>query len=355
MFNHMASKAFQVERLSEFDNHKVVSFIHDSKSGLKGFIAIHSVNSNYPSFGATRFWHYDADVEALSDALRLSRMMSYKSALADLPYGGAKGVIMHPYSRVKDRKQLLQAYAQRVNYLGGRFVTGTDVGLNGKDIQVMRQESSYIVGTKVNPEQFTGLGIFYSIQECLGEIFGTDKISGRSFAIQGLGKVGSELLRLLYQRGGKVFAADISRKKIEQVRKSFPKIEIVKPADIHKLEVDVYSPCALSNALNILRAKQLRCKIVAGGANNQLANERVGEVLYERGILYAPDYVINAGGLISVVDEYENKSSNTKRLSERVSAIKSRVRKILNESKKQNLPPNVIADEMGRNIISKYQ
>jgi len=304
-----------IEKLPEFDNHESVSSFEDKASGLKGFIAIHRRNGDFPSFGATRFWHYDRPEEALKDALRLSQMMSYKAALAGLPYGGAKGVIISPSpdnNSISPQKKadILKAYANQVNYLGGRFITGTDVGITQEDLSIMAAHSPYMVGLHADPTKFTALGLFESIKICLQRVFGTNNIEGRSFAIQGIGKIGRAIAELLYQEGAKIFATDLKEKRLKELKRKLPRINLVAPSDIHKQKVDCFCPCALSGSLNKKTVPQLRCKIVAGGANNQLESNSIGRLLFERDILYAPDYLVNAGGLISVVDEYENIGKN---------------------------------------------
>ena len=346
----------QIEKLPEFDNHKFVANLLDKKQGLHGFIAIHRGNTNLPSFGATRFWHYNSQEAALEDALRLSRLMSYKAAMAGLSYGGAKGVIMSPKSSIepREKQKILEAYAKQVNRLNGRFITGTDVGINQKELMIMKKNSRFMVGIRSNPTKFTALGLFSAIEVCLQEFFGKKEISGHSFAIQGVGKIGLGLLRLLYPHGANIFISDINIKKLRAAKKEFPQIKIKQPSEIQKQKVDCFVPCALSNVVNMTTLSQFRCKIIAGGANNQLENSRVGRLLHNQGILYAPDYIVNAGGLISVVDEYEHKGHQQKRVSRRIAIIPKNLRKILKSSKRSNNPPFEIANAMAENIFNKY-
>lgn len=341
---------------SEFDNHSFVLFLNDVNIGLRGFIAVHrKKEENIPSFGATRIWHYDSDEEAVNDVLRLSRIMSYKSALAGLPYTGAKGVIMLN-SRIfneNERKKILETYAENVNRLNGQFITGTDVGLTQKDLQIMKKKSKYIVGFNDNSTEFTSLGIFYAIKLCLNKIFGNENIAGRSFAIQGLGKIGSSIIDYIYNDADKIFASDTDKKIVNLVKKKYPKIKIVEPSEIYKQKVDVFSPCALGHSLNSKTIADLSCKIIAGGANNQLQNEEIGELLHKLGILYAPDYIINAGGLISVTDEFEHKVYNRNRVMKKVFNIQDTLNKIFKLSAKEKKAPNIIADKMAEKIINK--
>ena len=347
----MSNQKFNFRRLPEFDNHKFVSYIHDSRSGLQGFIALHRGDKKQPSFGATRLWKYSSELEALEEVLKLSRAMTYKNALSGLKYGGGKGVIICP--PCKKSAKLLKSYAERLNYLGGNFITGADVGLNEHNIKIMRRHTSFVLGVSSIPEKYTASGLFLAIQACLKEVFGTEEVEGRTFAIQGIGNVGREILSLLYKQNAKVFIADIDKKKIKIAKKLFPKIQIIKPSEIHKQKVDVYSPCALSHAINFKNISQLRCKIIAGGANNQLENPRVGNLLHQLGILYAPDYLINAGGLISVVDEYEHKNHNSRRVNQRLLGIKKTLTKVIKMSERKKSPTNLIADQLAEKIINR--
>lgn len=341
-------KMAQLKNFTQFDNHEAVFEITDQKSGLRGFIAIHRINKDKPSFGATRFWRYPSYEDALRDALDLSRLMSYKSALAGLPYGGAKGVIMSPSSHMKlrDKNEILKAYSKEVTALNGKFITGTDVGLYQHNVTLMRKYSPFMVGLRSNPTKFTAFGILFAIEVCVKEAFDRDEIAGHSFAIQGVGKIGFGILKLVYPFAQDIFVADINKKRLALVKRKFSKVKIVKPNVIHKQQVDVYVPCALSGVLNAQTIPQLQCKIVAGGANNQLENSASGDMLHKKGILYAPDYAVNAGGLISVVDEYENTRYNEKRIMARIMNIKSMLQKIFDESKALHRPTHEIANRI---------
>ncbi len=336
----------QIYKLPDFDNHKLVVYVNDNKSGLRGFIAVHRGNAHIPSFGATRYWNYKNDDEALNDALRLSRTMSYKSALAGLNYGGAKATLIKNVNSQRNHKSLLKAYADKVNYLNGRFVTGTDVGITDEDVKTMRRYSKFFVGVNSDPARFTALGVFYSIDVCVKEIFGSATLSDRTFAIKGLGKTGGGLLKLLYPHTKNIFVADINKERVEYAKNKYPAIQVIDPEEIDKYEVDVFCPCALGNAINTDNISKLKCRIICGSANNQLETDKLGEKLYKLGILYAPDYVVNAAGLISVVDEYENNGSSVSRISQRVKSIKTSLKKVLEESKRKHIATNLIANEM---------
>ena len=346
----------QFKNRPEYDKHLSIYELTEQTDGLLGYIAIHRKNIGKPSFGATRFWHYSKKEDALGDALNLSKLMSYKAAISGLPYGGAKGVIMAPRQFTPSQKdKILKAYAEAVNSLNGNFVTGTDVGLDIKELKVMRTVSRNMVGVTANPTKFTALGLYLGIQTALKEIFGSTNIAGKSFAIQGVGKIGATLLDLIYPHTTNIYVSDIDLLRVNDIKKNFPEVKIVKSSEIHRQPVDVFSPCALSNIINSKSIGELNCAIVAGGANNQLGTKKDGSALYKRGVLYAPDYVINAGGLISVIDEYEHKRYNESRIVRKVRTISSSLEKIFSQSKHRSISPSEISDEMAEKIFDTYQ
>lgn len=340
--------------LKEFDKHRLLVFLYDPETQLKGFIAIHRGGLKAPAFGATRIWKYSSETHALNDVLKLSKLMSYKSALAGLRYGGAKAVLMSSRFTPKKRRELLYSYSEKVNYLSGRFITGADVGISQQDLKNMTKASKHMVGLRSDPVKFTVLGVFYSLQICLKEIFGTKSIRERTFAIQGLGKTGLPILKLLAKEAKKVIVSDVNKTLLMTVARQFPQVEIVLPSEISTQDVDVFMPCALSNAINIRNVAKLRCKIIAGSANSQLENKSIGEILYKLGILYSPDYVINAGGLIAVTDEYENNIYNENRVRRKVARIKKTLSSVIEGSKKEKKPTNIVADEMAEKIFNTF-
>lgn len=338
----------------EFDDHGIVKRLYDEEAGLKGFIAIHRGGKKHPAFGATRLWPYKSEEEALRAALRLSRGMSYKAALAGLKYGGAKGVIIWNKHTSEQRKKMLTAYARAVNHLKGCFITGTDVGITVDDIQVMKKESPYFVGLRADPTYYTSLGILYAIQICLKRLFKTEALKGRTFAIRGVGKIGTALLDLIYNDADEIYIADIDTKRAKLVQSKYPKVNIVSHQDILKKPVDVFSPCALGLSLNKETVGGISAKIIAGGENNQLESSVIGEYLHKKGILYAPDYVVNAGGLISVIDEYEHKTDSKRRITWKIKRIKRRLKKILNASDRENKPTYAIANALAEKTFNRY-
>lgn len=357
----LLSRSFQdVSTLEEFDEHRSVSFIYDEKTKLAGVIAIHRANKGIPSFGATRLWRYPSFQEGVSDALRLARLMSYKAALAGLPCGGAKGVIFEQPSFLADaeqRTQMLTHYAERVNLLGRSFVTGTDVGITQDDLRVLGEHSPQIIGFNDNTTEFTAMGVIESIKASLEEAFGDPSIAGRRFAIQGLGKIGSAVVHNLMRDigTGKVYVSDVDPKAVEAVKARHPEVEAVAPDAIHKLEVDVFSPCALSGVLNARSVGEIKAKVVAGGANNQLQREQVGDMLFAKGIVYAPDYVVNAGGIIAIYDEYENPNAyDAVEVKRKVMHIPATLKKIFAESKEAGVAPHRVANTMAERIFNTY-
>ncbi len=342
-----------IEILEEFDNHKLVSFALDKKTKLEAYIALHRGSLTSPSFGATRIAKYANKEDALRDALRLSRLMSYKAAMAGLDYGGGKGVILLPSNVNKaDRERIIASYAEAVNYFGGHFVTGADVGVTNADLKVMHANSEYIVGVRSNPVLYTAQGLFKAIEFCVQHRFGNKDLKKRSFAIQGVGKVGGALLHLLYKKAGRIVITDIDPIRLKEVKKKYPKVEVVSPVAIYKQDVDVFSPCALSNSLTSQTITKLKAPIICGGANNQLQDRSVGELLHSLGIMYAPDYVVNSGGLISVVDEYEHKQFNSARVKTRLNNIIVILKEIFSRSQAMNRATNIIADEMAEEIFN---
>lgn len=348
-------KNTEIKDWEVFDDHKFVYAFNDDSIGLKGYIAIHRRNEQLPSFGATRLWNYGSEDEALRDALGLSRIMSYKAAMASLPYGGAKAVIIGNDNWKTNRRELLRAYAEVVNKLEGSFITGTDVGLNQDDLRIAGEVSKYFVGFNDKATESTALGIFDAIAVCLEQVFGNDSVAGRKFAIQGLGKVGTELTKLLYPTAEKIYVCDINENRVKDFIREFPKCVAVPISEIHKQDVDVFSPCALSHSLTIKVINELRCPIVCGGANSQLEREEVGSLLFAKDILYAPDYVANSGGLISVADEYGNEVYDSERLKAKVMTIKDTMTNILVTSQKMGEATNFVANMMAEKVFNGYK
>lgn len=344
----------KLKKYPEFDEHRLVMRIEDKESGLKCFIAIHNDNLGSAT-GGTRMYDYRSEEEALLDVLRLSRAMTYKCALAGVKFGGGKGVIIGDPKKDKS-EDLLRSYARKVNELGGKFTTGEDVGITEDDVQLMLEESPYFNGKRGlggDPSPYTALGNFYAIQTAATEVFGSDDLSGKTVAVKGVGKVGSELVKLLIEEGINVYIADIDSMALDRVVVEYPHVKVVDPVEIHRLKVDIYAPCALGNEFTQKNKKEVKAKIICGSANNQLLSPDIGEWFFQNSVLYIPDYVANAGGLINVVDELEESGYQKERVLARIENIKDTVLKILELSRKRKKSLNLVADELAKQVFDK--
>jgi leucine dehydrogenase len=320
--------------------HESVLFCSDNEAGLRAIIAIHSTLLG-PALGGTRMWHYASEAEALQDALRLSRGMTYKAAVAGLNLGGGKAVIIGDSAHDKSER-LFRAYGRFVEALGGRYITAEDVGTNVQDMAYIRMETSHVVGISEeaggsgDPSPVTALGVLSGIRACLDTVYGTPDLDGRRVAIQGVGKVGYALAELLHRAGARLTVCDVDPERVEAAVDAFG-ARVVDDEDFFGLEVDVLAPCALGAILNDETIPQIRAPIIAGSANNQLQDEtRHGEALAEREILYAPDYVINAGGLINVYSEIE-KTPESLAL-KRAEAIGDTIRRVIRLAHTEDVP-----------------
>lgn len=343
-------------KFKEFDNHKLVKRFEDQATGLLGYIAIHNNNLG-PATGGTRMFPYSSEEDAIKDVLLLSRAMSYKCALAGVKYGGGKAVIIgNPKNKTP---KLLRAYANVVNGLGGKFTTGEDVGISEDDVQAMFEVSPFFNGKRGlagDPSPFASLSTFYSIQIASELLISAKSLKGIRVAVKGVGKVGGELVRLLVSEGAKVSIADINPDAVEQVKAKFPDLTVVDPTMIHTLPVEVYAPCAMGNEITEATKEQIKTKIICGAANNQLSSKEIGDWLFKNDIVYIPDYVANAGGLINVIDEREPGGYNKERVYKRITNIKKTVATIIKESKENEKSTTRIADQAAEEILyGKYE
>ncbi len=293
-----------VFELPAFDSHEQVVYVSDDETGLRGIIAVHDTTLG-PGLGGTRMRSYDSEEAALEDVLKLSSAMTAKAAAADLDLGGGKAVIIGDPDD-KDAA-LMRAYGRAIDQLNGRYITSVDVNTDVADMDTITSETSYVTGTSDglgDPSPITAQGVLYGIRACVEQVTGRDTLSDTHVAIQGLGKVGTNVADSLLEHGASVSVTDIHDSHLETFRDE-PDATIVEPEDIYDVECDVFAPCAFGGAINDETIPRLNCDIVAGAANNILADEsRHAQTLYEEGILYAPDYVLNAGGLITVATEY---------------------------------------------------
>lgn len=335
------------------DNHSAVEAVDDNDLGVRGYIAIHRGSKSRPAFGATRLWFYENSDDALREVLQLSRLMSYKAALAGLPYGGGKAVLIADPKSIKDRDVFFQRYAEFVNQFDGSFVTGADVGVSQEDVNSMKIGSNYIVGTQRDPVYFTTLGIESAVRS-VHQLVAKDQ-KGLSIAIQGLGKIGMGLLERVYDPKNTIYVADLDLERVVLAQSRFPGVRAVDPSQIHKQKVAIFAPCAMSHAINKSTVGELNCAAVVGGANNQLQSPEMATALFEQGIIYAPDYVVNAGGIMSVVDEYEYGNFPSVGLENKVTGIGRVLEAIIAESQAEKTSPQIIADKKAQEIISKYE
>ena len=283
--------------------HEQVGFCHEPSCGYKGIIAIHDTTLG-PSLGGTRFWNYASEEEALTDVLRLSRGMTYKAAVAGLNLGGGKAVIIGD-PRTTRREMIFRAHGRFIESLGGRYITAEDVGTSVSDMDYVAMETSFVSGLpgkSGDPSPVTAYGTYQGIKAAALEKYGSDSLAGKTIAVQGVGHVGYYLCAHLAAEGARLIVTDIDADRVQRIIEEFG-AEPVEPDAIYSVEADVYAPCALGATINDETIPQLKVEIVAGGANNQLEEPRHGDELHRRGILYAPDYVINAGGVINVYGE----------------------------------------------------
>ena len=340
----------------DFDAHEAVHFVTDKASGLRAIIAMHSTHLG-PAAGGTRFWHYAEDADALTDALRLSRGMSYKNAMAGLPLGGGKAVILADADRAKS-PELLAAFARAVDRLGGNYVTAEDVGMSVADMIAIRQQTKFVAGLPAeggevggDPGPHTSLGVFLGLKAAVRHALGKDSLAGLHIALQGAGSVAGGVARLAAAEGARLSIADVDQGRVERLAQETG-AAIVSPGEILSLEADVLSPCALGAILTEASIAALNVPIVAGGANNQLAGADDGERLAARGILYAPDYVINAGGIINVSTEYLDDGDETL-VRQRIEGIPGRLDAIWAESAATGRDPAAVADAMAQKLIGR--
>jgi leucine dehydrogenase len=342
----------------EYDQHEALHFVQDPDTGLKAIIAIHSTALG-PAAGGCRRWNYASDADALTDALRLSRGMTYKNAVAGLEFGGGKSVILADDAAPKT-PELFHAFGRAVESLGGKYITAEDVGCSVEDMRHVNKETNYVSGLPRSgdnaggdPSPLTAIGVFLGIEAAVKFRLGADSLQGIRVAVQGVGHVGLHLCRLLHEAGAELTVSDVDRDNLKLARDELPVTEVA-PTKLLFTDVDVLAPCALGNILTAYTIPKLKAKIVAGAANNQLATEQDGTRLAERDILYAPDYVINAGGIINVAREYYGGSSEEQVRAE-IAGIPSRLEQIFQEAKTSQQPTNLIADELARRIVAGTQ
>jgi leucine dehydrogenase len=340
----------------DFDDHELVHFVTDRETGLKAVIAVHSTHLG-PGAGGVRFWHYGESADAIRDVLRLSRGMSFKNAMAGLALGGGKAVILADESRSKSPESLA-AYGRAVERLGGSYVTAEDVGMSVSDLVEVSRHTSYIAGLPAgegevggDPGPHTSYGVFLGIKAAVRRALGKDSLSGLHLAIQGAGSVAGGVARQAAAEGARISLTDIDTARAERLAAEVGGT-VVAPDDIMTLEADVLSPNALGAILTEESIAALRVPIVAGGANNQLATREDGQRVQDRGILYAPDYVINAGGIINVASEYL-RDADAAGVKAKIEQIPVRLEQIWAESEASQSNPAEVADAMAKRLIGR--
>ncbi len=345
----------------DFDDHEHVHCFRDAAAGLTAVIAVHSTHLG-PGAGGVRYWHYADRSAAITDALRLSRGMSYKNAMAGLPMGGGKGVILADDGVAKTPAQLA-AFARSVDSLGGSYVTAEDVGMSDADMVAIAKHTRHVSGLPVasgaaggDPGPLTALGVYLGIRAAISEALGKDSAAGVHVAIQGVGSVGGGVARRLAADGARLTLADVNLARAKALADELG-ANLVDSAAIMTVAADVLSPNALGAILTADSIADLRVPVVAGGANNQLATAADGARIHERGIVYAPDYVINAGGIINVALEYLGQASGAggsrEEVERRIHLIPERLRAIWADSRSSGVPASMVADAMAQKLIGR--
>lgn len=338
--------------LQKYDYEQLV-FCQDETSGLKAIIAIHDTTLG-PALGGTRFWTYDSEEEAIIDVLRLSRGMTYKNAAAGLNIGGGKAVIIgDPYKNKSE--ELFRAFGRFVHSLGGRYITAEDVGTSVNDMEFIKMETPYVCGTVAqggsgDPSPATAYGVWRGIKACALVKWKNDSLKDKVVAVQGLGNVGSNLCRHLAEEGAKLIVTDINENNVAKIANQYD-VEVVKPEEIYSVECDIFAPCALGAGINDQTIDSLKCSIIAGAANNVLQNPEHGDELSKKGILYAPDFVINAGGVINVAEELTG--YNKEKAYGKIARIYDNVLGVFKIAARDGIPTYLAAERLAEERIKK--
>jgi leucine dehydrogenase len=340
----------EIFRKMEQHGYEQLVFCHDPASGLKAIICIHDTTLG-PALGGTRMWQYECEDDAIMDVVRLARGMSYKNAAAGLNIGGGKAVIIGN-SKTDKNEALFRAFGRFVHSLNGRYITSEDVGTAVEDMDYIRMETPHVVGRGVaDPSPVTAYGTWKGIKACAAEVWGSDSLQGKTVAVQGLGHVGYTLCKHLKEEGANLVVTDISEENVKAVVTEFG-ARAVTPHEIYGVNCDIFAPCALGAVINDETLPMLKCRIVAGAANNQLKETRHGDILQAKGILYAPDFIINAGGVINVADELQEGGYNRERALKRVGGIYHNIEKVIAIAKREGIPTYKAADLLAEERIA---
>ncbi|MBT2698668.1 branched-chain amino acid dehydrogenase [Bacillus sp. ISL-40] len=341
--------------LEQYDYEQVV-FCQDKQSGLKAIIAIHDTTLG-PALGGTRMWTYASEEAAIEDALRLAKGMTYKNAAAGLNLGGGKTVIIGDPRKDKN-EAMFRAFGRYIQGLNGRYITAEDVGTTVADMDLIHEETDFVTGispafgSSGNPSPVTAFGVYRGMKAAAKEAFGTDSLEGKVVAVQGVGNVAYTLCEYLHEEGAQLIVTDINKEAVNRAVEAFGALA-VDPDEIYGVECDIYAPCALGATINDETIPQLKAKVIAGSANNQLKDTRHGDIIHEMGIVYAPDYVINAGGVINVADELYG--YNQERAMKKVEQLYATIEKVIEISKRDGIPTYLAADRMAEERISRIR
>jgi leucine dehydrogenase len=337
------------------NNHEQVVFCNDNDTGLKAIIAIHNTVLG-PSMGGTRMWAYQNEIEALTDVLRLSRGMTYKSAVAGLNLGGGKAVIIGD-AKTQKNEALMRRFGKFVNSLSGKYITAEDVGVNTKDMEYIKMETDFVSGLPENmggsgdPSPVTAYGVYLSMKASAKEKWGSDSLNGKKIVVQGIGHVGENLVKYISKENANVFIYDINQDRLKAIANETKATVITNADSLYDLEMDIYAPCALGATVNSDTLNRLKCAIICGAANNQLADEHVhGKLVMDKGILYAPDFVVNAGGIINVY--YELEGYNRERSMAHAEKIYDTTTAIFKMSREQQIPTYMAANRIAEKRIA---
>lgn len=341
--------------LLENQGHEQMIFCSNKEAGLKSIIAVHNTTLG-PAIGGTRMWHYATTDAALKDVLRLSRAMTYKAAVAGLNLGGGQAVIIGN-SETDKNELLFRTFGKFIAGLGGRYITAEDVGTDMRDMEFVRMETKHVTGISKalggsgDPAPVSAYGVYIGMKACAKEKWGDDSLEGKKVVVQGAGRVARYLCEHLSNENADIYVTDIREDRIKRLTSSV-KAEVVKPDEVYDIKGDIFAPCALGGIINDDTIKRLNYQIVAGVANNQLENEeKNGKMLFEKGILYAPDYVINAGGLINVANELEGYRQD--RALKRAESIYDIITKVIEISKKLNIPTNKASNQLAEERLNR--
>lgn len=349
------SQGFQVLELMDSMDHEQLVFCNDKETGLKAIIAIHDTTLG-PALGGTRMWHYNNEADALVDVLRLSRGMTYKAAITGLNLGGGKAVIIGDAKKLKS-EALMRKFGQFVNSLGGKYITAEDVGMSAEDMKFVKMETDFVTGIPVemggsgDPSPVTAYGVYMGIKASANFKWGSDDLKDKTVVVQGVGHVGENLVKHLSEEGVKVIINDINKDNLKRVSELY-NTEIVDGDSVYDIDMDIYSPCALGATINDNTIDKLKCAIIAGAANNQLKDEnKHANILKEKDILYAPDFLINAGGLINVYSELNN--YDREKSLEKTRKIFDTTLEIFLKAEEENITTNAAALKLAKERIQK--